>query len=140
MKTLIAVLLLSLCPSFNVQEPVDFQKEKFLQRMEEITEDSVAGIYHAPGQKVFQVSGPLDSWEDMSYATRNESYFWEIETMDACASIEDCTAATEEMCRNAGHGGVDADTVEINQHANDSGSTCSGDCQQNDAVAFVMCN
>lgn len=57
----------------------------------------------------------------------------------ACDTDEECEDKTDEMCEDAGHGGVNEDSVTITMHA-DGGKTCSGDCQQNGAVAFVVCN
>jgi hypothetical protein len=59
--------------------------------------------------------------------------------LGSCDSQGDCEAKTDEMCKNAGHDGVDKDTVTITVHA-DGSKTCSGDCSSNGAVAFVTCN
>lgn len=59
--------------------------------------------------------------------------------LGSCDSQGDCEAKTEEMCKNAGHDGVDKDSVRITVHA-DGSKTCSGDCSSNGAVAFVTCN
>jgi hypothetical protein len=56
-----------------------------------------------------------------------------------CDNKAECQAETNRMCKEAGHGGVDKDSVEITKHANDNGSTCSGDCQKNGAIAFITC-
>jgi len=56
-----------------------------------------------------------------------------------CDSDEECEDKTDEMCGDAGHGGVDRDSVTITMHA-DGSKTCSGDCESNGAVAFVTCN
>ncbi len=57
----------------------------------------------------------------------------------ACDSLSECEAELDTICSNAKHGGVDPKTVEITKHANDDGKTCSGDCKQNGAVAFIDC-
>jgi len=57
----------------------------------------------------------------------------------SCDSDEECEDKTDEMCEDAGHGGVTEDSVTITMHA-DGSKTCSGDCQSNGAVAFVTCN
>jgi len=57
----------------------------------------------------------------------------------ACDSQEECTEETDEMCENAGHEGVDEDTVTVTVHA-DGSQTCSGDCTHGGAVAFVNCS
>lgn len=59
--------------------------------------------------------------------------------LGSCDSQEDCADKTEEMCKAAGHDGVDRDSVTITQHA-DGSKTCSGNCNSNGAVAFVTCN
>ncbi len=56
----------------------------------------------------------------------------------ACDSDEECEDETDEMCADAGHAGVDGETVTVTLHA-DGSSTCSGDCQQGGAVAFITC-
>jgi len=57
----------------------------------------------------------------------------------SCDSQEDCEERTEEMCNEAGHNGVDEDSVAVTTHV-DGSKTCSGDCNSNGAVAFVTCN
>ena len=56
----------------------------------------------------------------------------------ACDSDEECEDETDQMCADAGHEGVDEETVTVTVHA-DGSSTCSGDCLQGGAVAFVSC-
>lgn len=56
----------------------------------------------------------------------------------ACDSQEECTDETDEMCADAGHDGVDAETVTVTVHA-DGSQTCSGDCSAGGAVAFITC-
>ncbi len=50
-----------------------------------------------------------------------------IFTMGACSSQQDCQDTTDEQCSEAGHGGVQADTVIITLH-DDGAQTCSGEC------------
>ncbi len=57
----------------------------------------------------------------------------------ACDSDAECEQETGDMCASAGHGGVQDDTIEISTH-DDGSKTCSGDCQENGAVAFVTCS
>jgi hypothetical protein len=57
----------------------------------------------------------------------------------SCDSTEDCEKKINEMCRDAGHNGVDRDTVQVVTHI-DGSKTCSGDCKSNGAIAFVTCN
>jgi hypothetical protein len=57
----------------------------------------------------------------------------------SCDSQAECEAKTDEMCEDAGHGGVKKTTVSITVHI-DGSKTCSGDCSSNGAVAFVTCN
>ena len=56
----------------------------------------------------------------------------------ACDSQEECAAETDDMCENAGHQGVDEETVTVTVHA-DGSKTCSGDCSEGGAVAFITC-
>ncbi len=56
-----------------------------------------------------------------------------------CDSQQECVDATDDMCENAGHDGVDTTTVTITVHI-DGSRTCSGDCNSNGAVAFVTCS
>jgi hypothetical protein len=56
-----------------------------------------------------------------------------------CDSQAECERKTDEMCDDAGHGGVNKPTVRVITHA-DGSKTCSGDCDANGAVAFVTCN
>jgi len=56
----------------------------------------------------------------------------------ACDSSEECEDETDDMCADAGHEGVDGETVNVTVHA-DGSSTCSGDCTQGGAVAFITC-
>jgi hypothetical protein len=74
------------------------------------------------------------------------SWFEERETTPApwrpqgsCDSEEECEQATDSMCEDAGHDGVDGDSVTITVHL-DGSKTCSGDCESNGAVALVTCN
>ncbi len=46
---------------------------------------------------------------------------------------------SEQECEDAGHEGVDEETVTVTLHA-DGSQTCSGDCLQGGAVAFVTCS
>ena len=57
----------------------------------------------------------------------------------SCDSNEECEERTDEMCEDAGHDGVNEDTVTITLHA-DGSKTCSGDCNSDGAVAFVTCS
>jgi hypothetical protein len=59
--------------------------------------------------------------------------------LGSCDSQAECERKTEEMCKAAGHNGVNKGTVSIVTHA-DGSKTCSGDCNANGAVAFVTCN
>jgi hypothetical protein len=66
---------------------------------------------------------------------------------DACASDEECEAATDKMCREAGYAdGVDSDDVTRTQHVEDGSTTCSGGCAGTNSntggsggVAFITC-
>ena len=61
-------------------------------------------------------------------------------SLGACDSEEECTDETDTMCEQAGHIGVDETTVEITEHVNDDGQTCSGDCADGSgAVAIIDC-
>ena len=62
-----------------------------------------------------------------------------FEPRGSCDSDEECEEATDSMCENAGHDGVDGETVTITVHI-DGSKTCSGDCESNGAVALVTCN
>ncbi len=57
----------------------------------------------------------------------------------ACDSDEECEQETGDMCESAGHGGVQDYSVSITTHE-DGSKTCSGDCEENGAVAFVTCS
>ena len=59
--------------------------------------------------------------------------------LGSCDSQQDCAAKTDEMCKDAGHGGVDKESVSVITHA-DGSKTCSGNCESDGAVAFVTCN
>jgi hypothetical protein len=59
--------------------------------------------------------------------------------LGSCDSQQDCEQKTEQMCKDAGHDGVDEETVQVTTHV-DGSKTCSGDCNSNGAVAFVTCN
>jgi hypothetical protein len=59
--------------------------------------------------------------------------------LGSCDSTDDCEKKIDEMCRDAGHNGVDRDTVQVITHV-DGSKTCSGDCTSNGAIAFVTCN
>lgn len=56
----------------------------------------------------------------------------------ACDSKSECQTKTDNMCSNAGHGGVLPKTVQVTVHI-DGTKTCSGDCKGGGAVAFVTC-
>ena len=56
----------------------------------------------------------------------------------ACDSVAECTDETDDMCEDAGHEGVNAETVTVTVHA-DGSMTCSGDCTEGGAVAFITC-
>lgn len=58
----------------------------------------------------------------------------------ACDSTEECATATSKMCKDAGHGDIKEDSTTITEHISGGGSTCSSDCKNNGAVAFVTCN
>ena len=58
--------------------------------------------------------------------------------LGSCDSQGDCQAKTDQMCKNAGHDGVDSTSVEVSTNI-DGSKTCSGDCNANGAVAFVTC-
>jgi hypothetical protein len=153
MKILAALLLLGLSPSFEITDDFYLLKHRRITAIQEKAQFGVSteGIFY-PGKPMIYTKEKPDEWEEMNLNTQKYGYMWDVVKeddgsplwwavpLDACASIEDCTDATEEMCKNAGHGGVQEDTVEITQHANDSGATCSGDCDNNGAVAFVDCN
>jgi hypothetical protein len=62
-----------------------------------------------------------------------------VEPVGSCDSTEECEERIDEMCEDAGHVGVNDQTVIITLHA-DGSKTCSGDCLANGAVAFVTCN
>jgi hypothetical protein len=55
-----------------------------------------------------------------------------------CDTDGECKDKIEELCKRDGHGGVKSDTVKIVVHA-DGSKTCSGDCKDNGAIAFVTC-
>ena len=57
----------------------------------------------------------------------------------ACDSDEECEEETDQMCADAGHEGVDEETVAVVSHT-DGSQTCSGDCLEGGAVAFVTCS
>lgn len=46
----------------------------------------------------------------------------------ACGSMDACTAATDDMCEDAGHSSVQEPTVAITVHE-DGDQTCSGECE-----------
>ena len=81
------------------------------------------------------VSGQLasGSFDSVSWYRRGER-----RPFGACDSEEECEDETDEMCADAGHEGVDDETVTVTVHA-DGSQTCSGDCLQGGAVAFVTC-
>lgn len=57
--------------------------------------------------------------------------------LGACDSNEECHAAADEACRNAGHEGGDDNTTEINEER----TLCSEDCSDGSgAVALISCN
>jgi hypothetical protein len=64
----------------------------------------------------------------------------------SCDDIPSCTEKLEEACSNAGHCGVDDDSVTITRHA-DYSKTCSGECTCQNGVgcgdscpiAFEIC-
>lgn len=59
-------------------------------------------------------------------------------TQGACDSQQECEDRTDELCEDAGHGGVKNVTVKITIHS-DGSKTCSGNCENNGAIAFVTC-
>jgi len=63
---------------------------------------------------------------------------WPVLPDGACDSDDECEEEVDDMCEGAGHGGVTDGSVTITMHA-DGSKTCSGDCQQNGAVGFVIC-
>lgn len=73
------------------------------------------------------------SFDSVSWFRRGEP-----RPFSACDSQEECEDETDEMCDDAGHEGVDAETVTVTLHA-DGSQTCSGDCNEGGAVAFVTC-
>ncbi len=54
----------------------------------------------------------------------------------ATDSVEECTAALDTACAEAGHGGVSGGSVTLAE-GTDGCMTCSGDCTQHSAVAFI---
>jgi hypothetical protein len=60
------------------------------------------------------------------------------EAQGACDSDAECRKKTEEMCQKLGNGGVKEGTVKVTVHV-DGSKTCSGDCSQGGAVAFITC-
>ena len=87
----------------------------------------------SPATVAFQLSNGFDS------VSWYEPAPWIPRPAGSCDSDEECEDATDSMCEDAGHGGVDGETVTITSHA-DGSKTCSGDCESNGAVAFVTCN
>lgn len=57
----------------------------------------------------------------------------------ACDSQEDCEDAMDAACTGSNNGGVDSETVMVATAA-DGSQVCSGDCNENDAIAFEICN
>lgn len=58
--------------------------------------------------------------------------------LGSCDSTADCEKKTKEMCEQAGHGGVKKNSAAVKDHG-DGSKTCSANCQDNGAVAFVTC-
>ena len=88
------------------------------------------------------VSGQLasGSFDSVSWFRRSERRPFDGPLpFGACDSQQDCEDETEIMCADAGHEGVDEDSVTIVSHL-DGSSTCSGDCLEGGAVAFVTCS
>lgn len=54
--------------------------------------------------------------------------------LGATSSVEECSEETDDLCEQAGHGGSSG--AELTDTAQ-GGCTCSADCDQHDAVAFV---
>ncbi len=98
--------------------------------------NSVAGIMQ-PGTRWV-----ITRWKPSRAAirdlSRGSSMGWPVIPEGDCSSDQECTDAMEEACTDAGHGGVQTDTVKIVTHA-DGSQTCSGDCEDNGAIAFVIC-
>lgn len=56
-----------------------------------------------------------------------------------CDSNRECERKVQDMCTDAGHGGVKPTTVKVTVNL-DGSKTCSGDCRNNGAIAFVTCD
>jgi hypothetical protein len=85
---------------------------------------------------------PASRVRALSAARRFDSVSWRHranQPLGSCDSQKECERKTEEMCEDAGHGGVKKSTVTLITHA-DGSKTCSGNCNSNGAVAFVTCN
>ena len=53
---------------------------------------------------------------------------------------EGCVEEMDDACSQAGNGSVRAVTVRIDRSADGNSLTCSGDCDLNGAVAFMVCD
>jgi hypothetical protein len=58
----------------------------------------------------------------------------------ACDTLAECKAKVKRLCEDYDHGTLKPGTEEIVVHAEGGGKTCSGDCTQDGAVAFVTCD
>ena len=56
-----------------------------------------------------------------------------------CDSTDECAQKIGELCHEAGHGGVQADTVGISEKDANGCQTCYGDCDLHGAVGFAEC-
>ena len=92
-----------------------------------------------------EAAQPILQQQEMEAGVHSVSWFERVPGPDpfepegSCDSEEECEDATDSMCEDAGHDGVDGDTVTITVHM-DGSKTCSGDCESNGAVALVTCN
>lgn len=118
--------------------PLTFQEEleaALPMIQAELKTRQVRGVWLGPG-----LDWTIEQWEPTN-ATKKRSeqnLVWPVIPTGACDTQAECTDELADACSDAGHGGVDADTVKIIRHLNGT-STCSGDCTKHGAVAFVIC-
>ncbi len=87
--------------------------------------DLVAGVAEKyKGDWTF-IAAPLSIW----------TFQAPIRTDGATDSQQECEDATDELCEDAGHGGSSGSELTATAQG---GCTCSADCDENGAVAFVI--
>jgi hypothetical protein len=87
-----------------------------------------SGVFWKTDEGVVKLWRPLDS-EDRTLEFLDDATIFSITPHGFCddRTLESCKQELEEACRNAGHCGVDRDSVTTTKHA-DYSETCAGDC------------